>query len=138
MGWNLFKRLSAPKPKVSVTRIESVHVAATDHDDPKAVAAAQQMEEELRRNLAGVEDPGEVHARIERYEREHGMREIESSEQRYVIVPDAGSVKREGPDGIRRIFEELDRELEGVDDPAELRLRTESFARERGWTIRET
>ena len=73
-----------------------------------------------------------------RYEREHGMRELDSSEQRYVIVPDAESVKRQGPHGIRRIFEELDRELEGVsDDPAELRLRTESFARERGWTIRE-
>ena len=137
MGWNFLKRLAAPKAKVSVTRIESVHVSAGDRDDPKAIAAAKQMEEDLRRELAGVHDPDEVHTTIERYEREHGMKEIKSSQQRYLIVPDAESVRREGPDGIRRILEELERDLEGADDPAERRSRAERFARERGWTIRD-
>ena len=137
MGWSFLKRFAAPKGKVSVTRIDSVHVSAAHRDDPKAVAAAEQMEEDLQRELAGVSDPDEVRATIERYEREHGMKELESSAQRYLIVPDAESVRREGPDGIRRILEELERDLEGADDPAERRLRAESFARERGWTIRD-
>jgi hypothetical protein len=137
MRWNPFKRLGPPEPKIVVGNIESFHVAPVDSDDPKAVEDAHRMEVEVGRRLEGAHDAKEIRQRIERYEREHGMKEIASSEQRWTIVPDAKTIEREGQEGLRRIFEELERELAGVDDPEELRLRTESFARERGWTIQE-
>jgi hypothetical protein len=138
MAWKFLRRLVEPhlaKTKV-VTSID-VSAAGVNRDDPKAVAEAQRIEEDLRRQLEGAHDADEARARIARYEREHGMKEISSSTDRFVIVPDAATLKREGPEGIRRIMEELERDLEGAEDPAERRFRAESFARERGWTIRE-
>ena len=141
MAWKLLRRLLEPalaRAKV-VTSIEDVHVSATgaNRDDPKAVAAAQRIEEDLQRELDGVRDADEARARIQRYEREHGMKEISSSTDRFVLVPDAATLRRAGPEGLRRIMEELERDLEGAEDPGERRFRAESFARERGWTIRE-
>jgi hypothetical protein len=141
MAWKFLRRLLAPdlaKANV-VTSIEDIHVSAAgaDRDDPKAVAAAQQIEEDLRRELAGAHDADDARARIQHYEREHGMKEVSSSTDRFMIIPDAATMKREGPEGIRRIMEELECDLEGAEDPAERRFRAESFARERGWTIRE-
>jgi hypothetical protein len=139
MRWTFLKRLARPKREV-IASIDDVHVSAAgaNRDDPAAIAAAHRLEEDLRRELEGVHDPDEVRARVERYEREHGMKTISSSSARFELVPDRETIKREGPDGLRRMLQELDRQLEGADDPAERRLRMESFARERGWTIRES
>jgi hypothetical protein len=142
MAWKFLRRLVKPDlstAKVVVGGVDEVHVSAAgaNRDDPKTIAAAQRIEEDLRRELEGAHDADDARARIERYEREHGMKEISSSKNRFVIVPDAATVKREGPEGIRRIMQELERDLEGAEDPAERRFRAESFAREHGWTIRE-
>ena len=68
---------------------------------------------------------------------QHGMKEIKSSAQRHLIVPDAESVRRRGGlTAIRRILEELERDLEGADDPAERRLRARRASRASAtWTI---
>lgn len=142
MAWKFLRRLAKPDlstARVVVGRIDDVHVSAAgaDRNDPHAVAAAHQMEEELRRELDGVHDADEIRERLERYEREHGMQEVSSSSSRFELIPDAKTLAREGPDGVQRLLQELERELEEVDDPAEVRLRMESFARERGWTFRE-
>jgi hypothetical protein len=74
MRWNPFKRLGPPEPKIVVGNIESFHVAPVDSDDPKAVEDAHRMEVEVGRRLEGAHDAKEIRQRIERYEREHGMR----------------------------------------------------------------
>jgi len=132
----LFRRLTpkppAPELVLGETRIDQVVVRPADADDPKASAAAHELEAQLRAALEGSHDTAEVKERLKRFEEEHGMTVI--SEENVVHGPTM-EMRRGTPAEVRSQLEELERELEGIDDPDELRRRTEEFAREHGWRV---
>jgi hypothetical protein len=123
---SLFRRLfGSSRQRVVLNRVD-VHVATEGGvGDPHA----RELEVELRRALDGVTDPAEMQVVIERFGREHALPEGAKLSVQETRLPPEGTAASED-------VAELQRALEGVTDPAEMRALAERLAREHGWTVR--